>query len=100
MADRGGVRWEAAAPRQPGGPGEGLALPRISFSPSPRARGEGPGGEGGLGGPDPANRPRAARWRIGARGLRAALAGAAPLRDVLPFPVRPGPDGPRLRWVL
>ena len=48
----------------------------------------------------PGERPRAARWRIGARGLRAALAGVAPLRDVLPFPVRPGPDGPRLRWVL
>ena len=45
-------------------------------------------------------RPRTARWRIGLRQLRAALAGTAPLRAVLPFPVRPGPNGPRLRWVL
>ena len=40
----GGIRWEAAAPRQTGGPGEGLALPRAGFSPSSIAMGEGAGG--------------------------------------------------------
>ena len=40
----GGIHREAAAPRQPGGPGEGLALPPISCSPSPIAMGEGAGG--------------------------------------------------------
>ncbi len=39
-----GVRWEAAAQRQSGGPGEGWALPRIRRSPSPAAAGEGAGG--------------------------------------------------------
>ena len=39
-----GIRWEAAAQRQSGGLGEGMALPQISFSPSPIARGEGVGG--------------------------------------------------------
>ena len=37
----GGIRWEAAAQRQPGGPGEGSALPRAGFSPSSIAMGEG-----------------------------------------------------------
>ena len=35
---RRGIDQEAAAPRQPGGAGEGLALPRADCSPSPRAR--------------------------------------------------------------
>ena len=39
-----GIRWEAAAQRQLGGPGEGWALPRFSCSPSPAAAGEGAGG--------------------------------------------------------
>ena len=38
------MRWEATAQRQPGGAGEGQALSRISFSPSPIAMGEGAGG--------------------------------------------------------
>ena len=42
---------EAAAPRQPGGPGEGLALPRFMCSPAPAAAGAGVGGEDGPGGP-------------------------------------------------
>ena len=45
-------------------------------------------------------RPRTARWRIGLRTLRAALAGLAPPWATLPFPLRPGPAGPRLRWTL
>ena len=91
---RGGVRREAAAPRQPRGAGEGLALPRARCSPSPTRWERGLGGEGAPARPEQ-ERPLARRAKAGVPAARAGAArGGRGHRARRPGGLWPGPLDP------